>query len=77
MEFRFGGLRSLFRIENEVRFPAEREGQMEWKVEIVDGVQDFCREALCPEWSFSRNGAAMCLPVYENSLSFEVGFKAD
>ena len=37
-----------------------REEQAEWKVVIGDGVQDGCKEALCPECSFSRNGAAMC-----------------
>ena len=45
---------------NGVRFPAAREGQAECKAENGDGVQDLCREALCPECSFSRNGAAMC-----------------
>jgi len=35
--------------------PAQRTGLAEWKVEIGDGVQDFCREALFPECSFSRN----------------------
>ncbi|MCM4153546.1 hypothetical protein DHD05_18280 [Arenibacter sp. N53] len=38
----------------EARFLAAREGQAERKVEIGDGVQDFCREALCPEWSATQ-----------------------
>ena len=52
---------------NGARFPAAREGQAKWKVVIGDGVQDLCREALCPKRSDScpfgrraRKGAAMC-----------------
>ena len=48
MKFRWSGLRSRFRIGNAV-FPdsyRDWEGLTEWKGEIVDGLQDFFREAL-------------------------------
>ena len=32
--------------------PAQRIGLAEWKVEIGDGVQDLCKEALFPKCSF-------------------------
>ena len=55
MEFRFGGLRSRFRIGNEASRSSAAERVAEWKVEIGDGVQDLFREVLFPECSFSRN----------------------
>lgn len=69
MEFQFGGLRSRFRIVNEVSVPAKRNGIAEWKVEIGDGVQVFFREALFPKGSFygmQGNG----LNNYETLFSF-------
>ena len=44
-----------FGLGMQCSFPEHREGLTEWKGEIGDGVQDFFREALCLEWTFSRN----------------------
>ncbi|TVZ26110.1 hypothetical protein JM83_1057 [Gillisia sp. Hel_I_86] len=57
--------------------PAQRIGLAEWKVEIVDGVQDFCREALFPECSFSRNVGECAERVMKTGYPYLVGFKAD
>jgi len=60
-----------------VRFPAAREGQAKWKVAIGNGVQDRCREALCPECSLSRNGGECADRVMKTDYLLQVGFKAD
>jgi hypothetical protein len=51
----FGGLLHGFGLGMQRPVPAQRTGLAQWKVEIGDGVQDFCREALFPECSFLRN----------------------
>ena len=53
------GLRSRFCIGMECASRQRGKGKWNGKAAIGDGVQVLCREALCPEYSFSRNGAAM------------------
>jgi hypothetical protein len=48
-KFRMGGLRSQFRIGMQRSVPAKRIGLAKWRVEIEDGVQDICSEALFPK----------------------------
>ncbi|WP_182207058.1 hypothetical protein [Gelidibacter maritimus] len=55
--------------------PAQRTGLVKWKVEIGDGVQDFCREALFSEWSISRNVEEWASHVIKTDLSCLAEFK--
>jgi len=43
---------SLRLRSGELLFPTGLKEQTEWKAEIGDGVQDFCKEALFPKCSF-------------------------
>lgn len=66
-----------FGLEMKCSFPENREGLTEWKVEIGDGVQDFCSEALFPKCSFSRNAGEWAERVMKMDCPYVVGFKAD
>ncbi|MCC4227105.1 MULTISPECIES: hypothetical protein [Bacteroidota] len=63
MEFRWGGLRSRFRMGMQCSFPEHREGSTEWKGEIVDGVQDFLGKLFCRNVAF-RGMEGQCAERY-------------